>query len=172
MYVWEDGWIQLQNSLFCPDVLAFKSLTRHLWWCTLLDSKQWDIEAGDCKLSTKEGYLAIQCRRKNSNLIWKFTLVLRTISEKIHIFLLLILLAACTVHINLLNVQNYYLPFYFRQSYLEGRNRLWGDGKSNGRNSHFIWKVTWFHYIARADLELAVQTRLVSNSHRFTNWRE
>jgi hypothetical protein len=42
-----------------------------------------------------------------------------SLSEKILIFLILILLAANTAHINLLNVPNYYLHFHFRQRYLE-----------------------------------------------------
>lgn len=44
-----------------------------------------------------------------------------------------------------------------------------GD-KSNRRNSYFIWKGAWFHYIALAGPELAVRTRLVSNLHRFTSF--
>lgn len=130
----------LQNGLFCPDVLAFSTLTRHLWWCTLLDPKQWDAEAGDCKLSAKEGYLVTQSRRKNSNNMKIHIGSKNNLSEKILIFLILILLAAYTVHIKWLNVPNCYLHFYFRQRCLEGWDGGVGRVKSNGRNSFFIRK--------------------------------
>ena len=45
----------------------------------------------------------------------------------------------------------------------------WDNDKSNGRNSHFIWKVAWFHHKTLAGLELDMQTRMVLNSHRFTS---
>lgn len=168
MSVGEDGWMRLQNGLFCPDVLAFSTLTRHLWWCTLLDPKQWDAEAGDCKLSAKEGYLVTQSRRKNSNNMKIHIGSKNNLSEKILVFLILILLAAYTVHIKWLNVPNCYLHFYFRQRCLEGWDGVWGGWKAMEEIAFLLGRA-WFHYVALAGPELTMQTRLVSNSHRFTS---
>lgn len=62
------------------------------------------------------------------------------LSDKILIFPILILLAAYIFHINLLNVPNYYLHFYFRGVLKDETGCVCGGGKSNRRNSYFIWK--------------------------------